>query len=248
MTNQLKTKQKFIDHKVTKISFDILVISLVFLAIITAIEFGSKKILENKFNESFPMLFVKSKKFQFEGSTKNTTYVEPHLGYARNPKNPRLKPYEGGYKIFGDKNNADYVVVALGGSTTDPWDLDNWPKQFQEYLETKGINTVVYNGGVSGYSSSQELLKILRDLPAINPDLVISLNGINDIDFKHVVKGHPFVHSFQRRMLAQLQPQTPKILPNTLTLFRKLSHRPGENIEGVMYGLKYPKTFAPEDN
>lgn len=48
-------------------------------------------------------------------------------------------------------------------------------------METEGHNINVLNGGVVGYNSSQELLKLIRDGLELQPFLVISYSGINDM-------------------------------------------------------------------
>ena len=74
-------------------------------------------------------------------------------------------------------------VVALGGSTTDGYlqyaDGFSWPYWLSSLCE----RCEVINGGVAGFSSSRELLKMVRDVTLLTPSpaLVISLNGINDI-------------------------------------------------------------------
>ncbi|QWE12819.1 SGNH/GDSL hydrolase family protein [Polynucleobacter sp. AP-Titi-500A-B4] len=77
--------------------------------------------------------------------------------------------------------------MALGGSTKygfyQQFSRGNgWPYCLNGLLERSGKKLQVINGGVGGYGSSQELLKLLMDAPRLNVDIkyVISLNGIND--------------------------------------------------------------------
>ncbi|MCH7908424.1 MAG: SGNH/GDSL hydrolase family protein, partial [Candidatus Hydrogenedentes bacterium] len=103
-----------------------------------------------------------------------------------------------------------------------------------------GIPAVVYNGGVSGYSSNQELLKLIRDVLPLEPDIVVSLNGINDLSFRHSVPAHPMVHPYQRRLLESIvHEKSPRIFPNVVTMGRHFVERfvPNLNrIAGVNYG------------
>lgn len=88
-----------------------------------------------------------------------------------------------GYEIFPediDSRDADLKIIAIGGSTSDAIDRAPWPKFLADLLNKKGIKTIIYSGGCGGYNSHQELLKLYRDIYALNPSLVISYSGIND--------------------------------------------------------------------
>ena len=52
-------------------------------------------------------------------------------------------------------------------------------------LEWGRYETTLFNGGCASYHAGLELLKILRDAPAIKPHLILTLSGINDIDIGH---------------------------------------------------------------
>jgi lysophospholipase L1-like esterase len=114
-------------------------------------------------------------------------------------------------------------IVTLGGSTTDPIVERSWPEQLAAQMREAGYRVLVYNGGVAGYSSSQELLKLLRDGLTQKPHVVVSLNGINDMAFLHAVPGHPMVHPYQVRMLEAAAGQHPfPILPNFSALAKRV--------------------------
>jgi lysophospholipase L1-like esterase len=149
-------------------------------------------------------------------STKNNVeygHLDPNLGYGLVP--PFTK-----YGRLPDEAKP-LRIVALGGSTTDPTlQPGNWPEQLQVLLEQRGIANVVFNGGVGGYSSSQEVIKLLRDVPALKPDVVISLNGIND-NGAHSEPGHPMVHQYQAslfRAIVSPEIRVPFVLPNTIAV------------------------------
>ena len=36
----------------------------------------------------------------------------------------------------------------------------------------------LWNGGISGYTSTQELIKLLRDVLGLNPDMIIVYDGV----------------------------------------------------------------------
>ncbi len=99
-------------------------------------------------------------------------YVDYFLGYSRKRK----------FYVHGDENS-DIKIVALGGSTTDysQYGIPSWPHYLSMLInEKKGVTPCIYNGGVAGYLSSQEMLKCIRDVFDLKPLMVISYSGIND--------------------------------------------------------------------
>jgi len=127
-------------------------------------------------------------------------HYDPFLGYAKSQSRiPGYDVWPAGEGI-ADK---DMVIVTLGGSTTDSA-CAKWPEYLGKLLAEQGVKAAVFNGGVSGYSSSQEFIKLVRDLPAINPDLVVSLSGINDFTWGHTRPEHPYLHNYQRRVARHL--------------------------------------------
>ncbi len=80
-------------------------------------------------------------------------------------------------------------VLCLGGSTTfcvRVSDGDTWPVKLQEKLASAPNGPIdVVNGGVSGYSSAENLIQFaLRD-HYLNPSLVILYQGLNDLRSSH---------------------------------------------------------------
>lgn len=135
---------------------------------------------------------------------------DPHLGYSRIPE----------FVAYGDVSSPDALrIVALGGSTTDPfnsvlggsaavgWSLspNNWPQELANLLAKPGIGAKVFNLGVGGYSSNQEVLKLIRDGLLLSPHLVISLNGVNDLGFIWSCSPeYPMVSPYQHRVVTFL--------------------------------------------
>lgn len=177
------------------------------------------------------------------GRTQTLGYVDPHLGYGHEHAvlerlGDAMLP---GFVIYGDTSDASAMrIVALGGSTTDPTDKENWPRKLHGLLKQRGTPNVVFNGGVSGYSSNQELLKLLRDVLPLKPDVVISLSGINDAGFTHSLPGHPMVNPYQERMLMELTAQrSPILMPNTMRAWQRWRMERSSKayrIGGVNYG------------
>ena len=67
-------------------------------------------------------------------------------------------------------------------------------------LKQSGYEITVINGGCRGYKSSQELVKLLRDVLPMKPDVVISYTGVNDASENRRTKEYdkfPFLNSYQ---------------------------------------------------
>lgn len=89
------------------------------------------------------------------------------------------KKYTGFY-VLGNDNQSDYRIVVLGGSTTDggAYDFKSWVDYLYEKCAENDVT--IFNGGVAGYTSTQELIKLLRDVLNLSPDLIIVYDGVND--------------------------------------------------------------------
>jgi len=85
-----------------------------------------------------------------------------------------------GFCVHGDEKGAKKKIVVLGGSTVDAGTFEHYVKSWPEYLQNKCKEVVIYNGGIQGYDSARECLKLLRDVAQLKPDLVISYSGNND--------------------------------------------------------------------
>jgi hypothetical protein len=96
---------------------------------------------------------------------------------------------EGPFVVYNNNINPGKAILVLGGSATDGLfykfaNKKTWPYYLNEKLIQNNLNDYrVYNGGVGGYSSSQELLKLIIDGQRIKEDVkyVISFNGSNDM-------------------------------------------------------------------
>jgi len=103
---------------------------------------------------------------------------EPVLGFTLPDS---LRWYGGSPDDLEDK----FIILTFGGSTTV---MDNWPKYLKKYAEEEKIqqDLIVLNAGFWGYMTFNERIyftaKILPMLEekGIKPDLVLSLDGVND--------------------------------------------------------------------
>ncbi|MDR1418603.1 MAG: SGNH/GDSL hydrolase family protein [Endomicrobium sp.] len=88
-----------------------------------------------------------------------------------------------GFKVFGKPDSKALRIVTLGGSTTDPIHagVASWPELLYYLLKKLKIDATIFNGGFGSYTSSNELIKCIRDVIPLNPDVVISYSGVNDI-------------------------------------------------------------------
>ncbi len=67
--------------------------------------------------------------------------------------------------------------------------VTNWTEWLEIILREKSYSVEVLAGGIQGYASSQELLKLIQDVLILRPDLVISFSGINDATGMGMMEG-----------------------------------------------------------
>lgn len=133
-------------------------------------------------------------------------YFDVTLSYSR------IRDSMEGFEIYGDCNNPNAIsIVALGGSTTESqlFYVKGWVPFLAEYLCELGIPAKIYCGGVSGYTSTQELLKFQRDVLSLCPDIVISYSGVNDLymyptEIENERCNRPFITQFQIDFIQQV--------------------------------------------
>jgi lysophospholipase L1-like esterase len=125
-----------------------------------------------------------------------------------------------GFAVYSKKatpNLETPIILVLGGSTTDGVHNDHsWPEELSKLLAQRKVSGIVVNGGTSGYSSNQELLKLLRDGLEFKPNIIISYSGVNDRgDYGKLP--YPMVHPYQRATLKFLtSPAYSPLFPNTI--------------------------------
>jgi hypothetical protein len=80
-------------------------------------------------------------------------------------------------------NNKDYRILTLGESTTaDFIGTLSWPRQLEDILNDKSKEQKfkVFNEGVGGTNTAYILSRLEDNLDKYNPDMVITMMGIND--------------------------------------------------------------------
>lgn len=234
-----------------------------------AIETSSYFILKKHYHQpSFLWNTIESnqKSIGKRNSTISETHIssiDPHLGYSWLSNEITIDKKDRDYLSFIDgftcysgssKTGNLLKIVCLGGSTTDgsikPY---SWPESLFLKLRSQGRSVKVYNGGISGYSSSQELLKLIRDVFTLEPDIVISLTGVNDFGYLHSLKKHPMVNHYQADLMNYVYHQSnsnPIILPASHLLINEFKKRilniNEDKVSGVSFGLK--SNLSPYEN
>lgn len=130
------------------------------------------------------------------------------------------KEYPGFY-INGDFKNAQKKIVLLGNSVTDPlfYPQKSWPEMLWEICSKQQIDVVIYNGAITDYNSTNEAIKLYRDVLLLEPDIVISYSGI--IDFRQYIPDYPYIN---------------------LNLMRTSKKWEEDNNKEVIYGIKDRRT------
>lgn len=121
-------------------------------------------------------------------------YYDPVMGYNLGTKEKETA----GFCIYGDMKKEVLRILTLGGSTTDAgmYPFKSWSEYLHQILEEKGISNVVMCGGVAGYASSEELLKLIRDGFSLKPDVVLNYNGLNDMQIEDA---YPYINFYMRQ-------------------------------------------------
>jgi lysophospholipase L1-like esterase len=225
------------------------IILLVTLIMSVVIELTSILILKGKNKKVFPFLISFQKKEKIINKrTRLYNYLDPHLGYSHNNIMMREKNPDyllDGFAVYKNsdsrtaKTKKTVKIITLGGSTTDCVYRHNWPKQLCDVFKEKGIGCEIYNGGVAGFSSNQELLKMIRDCLSLKPDIIICMNGVNEVGTSHSVKNHPMVEPYQQRIFRHIVKSAVRpspIFPNTIALLKSMLVKEPKVIRGMNYG------------
>lgn len=134
--------------------------------------------------------------------------LDINLGYSFIGKQGMI-----GFEVLGENSIHDTKVVVLGGSTTDGtlFPFKSWPQFLMDKIGSK--NVTVINGGVVGYTSTQELIKLLRDVLYMEPNIVIVYDGFNDMTapseqdpfaFKELQRAMDYVNQYKEKLWLDL--------------------------------------------
>lgn len=208
----------------------LLIVSISTLALV---EFFSMKINLGD-GIDLPYFFAPTDNYGTVRSGDKFNVIDPHLGYAYGEGESKLNELRNRwtwvdgfvvYKKQGQKIDRP-VILALGGSTTDGVNFGHsWPEHLARILSEKGLPGTVLNGGTGGYSTNQELLKLIRDGLTFKPDIIISFSGVNDRGRYSTIPYH-MVHAHQKEILDVIIHRHSTFMPNFVALAkRKLSNQ-----------------------
>lgn len=243
--------KKIIELK--KLGLNITISLLVIIFTIVAIESFAYWTLKLSGRPIQPFIF-NSKIFELKPAQSwdkagRLSYLDPILGFAHDPAIFADQDYLPGFVVYRSQLPGKLNplrIVTLGGSTTTPSVRNSWPEQLHRILEKGEIASEVFNGGVAGYSSSQDLLKLMRDGLSLEPDIVICLQGVNDLGFIHAIPSHPLVSPYSKHVLSYIsKPKSWPFLPNFTYLAQKLILR-GQYTRGLSLGV--PIKITPWGN
>jgi hypothetical protein len=161
----------------------------------------------------------------------------------------RVKEQLEGFEVFGDADNPDApVIVALGGSTTESemYFIKGWVHFLSEYFKADGIPSIIYCGGVTSHTSTQELLKLIRDVIPLQPDIVVSYSGFNDLAYYPPSQPSPFGDGRQSRMYAYQTERVRRPFVHTyqVDIFRTTMQMHPEGNRLIHYGLQNDKSAS----
>jgi len=215
------------------------ILTIITLLLLLLVEWGCYLLIDIEKGKEQPFFYTfnnKGKAHKLNAAHLNLDQVDPLLGYGWNlttdyPKGDMRWP---GFVVNGDPQTKGLRIVTLGGSTTDAFDPYNWPVQLYESLGTP-YNASIINGGTAGYSSSQELLKLIRGGIPLAPDIVIAMNGVNDLGFIQSVDKTPMTHNYQQRfaqnigLIANDKIKWSVFIPNTVYFVTKIMNSDKKN-------------------
>lgn len=129
--------------------------------------------------------------------------------------------YRNGSKEFGPKQDGIVRILAIGGSTTYGWLLEDyrqsWPSQLEKILNQSFPNKIeVINAGLPAGTSAESLIAFMLKDKYLEPDIVIFHNGGNDsvlLRFDEYYPDYRYYHSVSGGH--QLRPQERPLLENS---------------------------------
>ncbi|MFQ3647967.1 MAG: GDSL-type esterase/lipase family protein [Anaerolinea sp.] len=131
-----------------------------------------------------------------------------------------------------------FVIAAVGGSTTYGISLpmqEAYPAQLQKILHERGYTHVeVLNAGVPMYATTDNLVHMALRLLDMQPDLIITYEGINDVVTRLV---DPAQYDGLNRMRGIWQPAILNTSPSVLLRFMSVNLRltpPASNLDSIL--------------
>lgn len=155
-------------------------------------------------------------------ANRELTYFDPFLGFSQ------IRDIEG-FQIYGVEEKGKRIIV-LGNCTSVPNKLS---KIWVDYLSqsNQAATFTIYNGACAGYSSSQELLKLIRDVLILNPDILIVFNGVIDATNANRQPGYPYYTKYEYNLLEQC-------FDDKAIKYKNMQEVPNK----ILYGIKNEET------
>ena len=149
--------------------------------LIDDIKYGYKLKPDTNSKNVKPFIFDR---FIYSNYNNNLNEIENYT----NEKRKYLNVDKNGYRLNSNsyqinKDKKKLKIFCSGGSTTFGSFLNNnetWPAILERQLIINGINSEVINGGVPGWSSGNEIIRLKNEIENIKPDIIILHQGWND--------------------------------------------------------------------
>ncbi|MCQ2519076.1 MAG: SGNH/GDSL hydrolase family protein [Lachnospiraceae bacterium] len=173
------------------------------MVVVAKDDFSKAKATLNSLGLKIGVSYKNLRKYTFE-SLSAPYYYDPVCGY-----NLFTDDKYNGFRMFGNPESDAVRILTIGGSTTDAYlyPFKCWSEYLHEMINESGIENVVMCGAVSGYSSADELYKIIRDGVELKPDIIINYSGCNDIK----LGDYPYINSYMKRISNYLSGQNSSI-------------------------------------
>lgn len=113
-----------------------------------------------------------------------------YIGYYPNPNHRYRENRHSAHGFRGDeipvpKPEGEFRIFCLGGSATYTGFVNDYrksyPAQLERTLQDEGWNVRVINGAAEAYTSYETLLTFQLRVLALEPDLIVVYQGVNDI-------------------------------------------------------------------
>lgn len=151
-----------------------------------------------------------------------------------------------GTMVYGEENKKDYKIAILGSSTSEGvlYSFKSWPELLMEELGK--TNITIYNGGVSGYTSGQELIKMIRDILPLKPDMVIVYDGANDLN---VDTQYPFAFPYAMQIYDFAKEHLDEsLMDNRIRMVSKGTKSAADRFEEYLSNIRNMHAVAVENN
>lgn len=85
------------------------------------------------------------------------------------------------WKLYGKKNRGFRIVVLGDSTSSEKYHPENWVRKLYYKFCTRNIPVNIYNGAFPGDDIVDEVLRLLRDGHILQPQIVISMSGVNNL-------------------------------------------------------------------